>query len=92
MPGAREEGTSPEEEVVGIYRRMFFTFGGLSSFLALCSYFLSTWRRMQQRQEEEEEVLYLRSEQHKRVQLNEWSSNLEIRYCRYPCGGVRRWI
>jgi hypothetical protein len=42
MPGAREEGTSPEEVVVGIYRRMFFTFGGLSSFLALCSYFLST--------------------------------------------------
>ena len=41
MPGALVEGKSPEEVVVDIYRRMFFTFSSLNFLLVLCFYFLS---------------------------------------------------
>jgi hypothetical protein len=41
MPGALVEGKSPEEVVVGIYRRTFFTFASLNFLLVLCFYFLS---------------------------------------------------
>lgn len=39
LSGAQEERKAgPEEVVVATYRRMFFTFGGLTAVLAACLY------------------------------------------------------